>query len=340
MNKSLKFRTSKIRTSKIGSSKIRTSKIRTSKIGTHNISKKSSCPTTFKGCNTNYKNPRKNYKIGDFLTKGGSKYIYKIKNVKNMLYVEIDVYKYKKVKEIFEEFCLYVLLERQNILVNAYDWKYEKVRHNHWICSFYIELCDLNLVSDKGDCSSSEENMLLKQINETNINQFMDKIRHLNIIELPEEHEVYKYCSFLKPGKTYYNVDYKPENICIFNSGDNSWDIKLLDVGIEYLHEIPKDKIEEILTFSFVIFFSKMLKWCNNFVDKKKIIINAEKKLGYITAKNIDKMIFSLDNHKYKNNQTPINTFFWYLCLENRTFKEKCKTKKELRDYILRLFSN
>ena len=297
-------------------------------------------PDALKGCTANYNNPRHNYKIGKYLTKGGSKNIYTIENVKNMLYVEIDAYSLKNVKEMFEEFCLYVILENQKVLVHAYDWKYEKIRSDLWICSFYIELCDLNLVYKKGWCSSSEENFIISEINQNNILNFIYKIRQLNIIKLPKEHELFKYCSYLKPGKTYYNVDYKPENICIFKS-DDSWNIKLLDVGIEYLHEVHKNKLQEILDYSFIMFFSKLLKWCatSKYKKQREIILTATKKLGYISKENIDKMIFVLEKNKYKNIQTPLSTLHWYLCLENESFKEKCKTNIDLRNYIIQLFT-
>ena len=311
MKKTLKVKSLKSLTSKSSSNKSVTSKSSSNKSVTSKSSSNKSAtnkipPEALKGCATNYNNPRQNYKIGKYLTKGGSKNIYTIENVKNMLYVEIDAYSLKKVKEIFEEFCLYVILENQKVLVHAYDWKYEKIRSDLWICSFYIELCDLNLLYKKGWCSSSEESFIISKINENNILHFIDKIRQLNIIKLPKEHELFKYCSYLKPGKTYYNVDYKPENICIFKSQD-SWNIKLLDVGLEYLHEVHKNKLQEILDYSFIMFFSKLLKWC-------------------VTS-------------KYKNVQTPLSTLHWYLCLENASFKEKCKTNIELRNYIIQLFT-
>lgn len=328
----------KVKTKKETETKETETKTKTKETKEKTITKQYEIPTTLQGCSKNYKNPRQNYKIGDYLTRGGSKIIYKVLDHNELLYIEIDAYPYKKVREIFEEFCLYVLLEEQNILVKAYDWKYEKdnANYNNYICSFFIEACDLNLFYKKRQCLSSEDYFFFKEINRNNINNLIEKVRDLNVLEMPKEHELFKYCSLLKPNKTYYNVDYKPENICIFSSQDH-WDIKLLDVGLEYLHEIKN--IDVVKDYSFLLFFSKLIKWCNKYQDKKNIIIKSAKEHNRISKETIQNMLDTLGSYHYRNSQTPINTLDWYLCLKNRFFEEKCKTKKELIQYILTLFN-
>lgn len=284
-------------------------------------------PYNYKGCITNYKNPRSYFKLGSLLTRGAFKYIYTIVNIPNMYYVEIDTETLEGVNKLFEEFCVYILLEKQQNIVKAYDWNYNKIRDNLYICSFFIDKCQLNLLYNKGKCSS-EENFLLKNINEKNIKVFMEKIQYLNKIQLPKKHKIFKYCRFLKPDKQYFNVDYKPENICIFKSG-KKWDIKLLDVSIDYLHEIQN--IEMVYAYSFILFFSHMLVWCKS--SKNNLIIEEAKKMKYITAKKID--IVLDQSYIYKNEYDPLQILFYYLCEKN---KEKCKTNDTLKKYIMQLF--
>lgn len=225
---------------------------------------------------------------GISLGQGSYKRVYSVSDQPNYVQVFIVCDSNYILQRQFEEFILYIALQETGKLVKAYNWMYWTMippdnGTPYYVVSYFIDICNGNLTDEL----CGENGVLLNIL--SNSQQLMENSRgldesnntptgildylvNLSIIKIPEDgipDDLKQYCIVLKNGSTYSNADIKSANLC-FPASNDMRNIKLLDVGLNFLLEIKTTDELYYKSYAYILLAGIAIMYCNIITNENK----------------------------------------------------------------------